>query len=134
FGFGPSPGRAMACRLVWRLARHRPGPTRLFVDTMGNQDVLNPSKAQRHALDRADVIIYERHVDEAWMPFFAWAAAHKRLMLTLDDAYHLAGRSTAAGRYWFRGDGLEQLKSVAGMVEKVIVANEELRGLYVGGW
>lgn len=101
------------------------------IDTMDIREVLRPSKVQQRALGRADIILYERHVDEPWMGWFDWAAK-KRLFLVLDDAYHLAAPTTIAGRFWNK-KRLDLLHQVAMKAEKVITPSKRLSSIYLRG-
>lgn len=104
-----------------------------MVDTMDIREVLKPSAIQKRVLDRADIILYERHVDEPWMGWFEQVAARKRFFLVLDDAYHLAESGTVAGRFWNK-KRLDLLRDVTMLAERVIAPSKKLSGRYLHGW
>jgi len=97
-----------------------------FVDGMTLGDVLDPTRRQRMVLDRADIIIYERHIEENWYPFFDWALSKKRFFLTLDDAYWLADPSSGTHAFWSKNGRLQKLMEVADAAEGVIVPSRKL--------
>jgi len=105
-----------------------------FVDTMNYQDVPEMSKSQKRATAEADIIVYERHVDDPWLPFLEWAANKKRLVITLDDAYWDADPSTTTYRFWSHNDRLEKLEVVASWAEKVVVPSRKLEAHFPNGW
>jgi len=97
-----------------------------FVDSMSFFDILEPSKAQKRALQQADIIFYERHVDDPWSEFFEWATTHKRFYLMLDDAYWDADPTENTHRFWSANNRLEKLHDVASRARGVIVPSRAL--------
>lgn len=104
-----------------------------FVDTMNYQDVPAMSRTQKRAAERADIIIYERHVDDPWLPFLEWAGREKRLFITLDDAYWEAHPTTTTYSFWSQNNRLEKLELVCSWAEKVIVPSRKLAEHFPNG-
>lgn len=104
-----------------------------FVNTMDYQDVPSMSRAQKRAAEQADIIVYERHVDDPWLPFLEWAGKEKRLFITLDDAYWEAHPSTTTYSFWSQNSRLRKLEMVCSWAEKVIVPSKRLANLYPNG-
>lgn len=103
------------------------------VDTMSYADVLNPTPRQTATIRAADIVIFERHTDDPWMPFIEEIAATKRFFLTLDDAYWLAHESTPTYRFWSKGNRLANLERAAELAEGVIVPNRKLAEHFSNG-
>lgn len=97
-----------------------------FVDGMSIFDAINPTRKQKRVLSQADIILYERHIDDPWLGFLDWAATNKRLYLMLDDAYWCAHPSEPAHRFWFQNNRLEKLEEIAKSARGVIVPSRKL--------
>jgi len=97
-----------------------------FVDSMSFYDVLKPNPKQKRALSQADIIFYERHVDDPWFEFFDWATTHTRFYLTLDDAYWDADPSEKTHHFWFANNRLEKLHDLASRAKGVVVPSRVL--------
>lgn len=97
-----------------------------LVDVINYQDVPSMSRAQKRMAERADIIIYERHVDDPWLPFLEWASKEKRLFITLDDAYWESHPSTITYSFWSQHDRLKKLEMVCSWAEKVVVPSKKL--------
>ena len=104
-----------------------------FVDTMNYQDVTRMSRTQKRATERADIIFYERHIDDPWLPFLEWAAKDKRLILTLDDAYWAVDPATPTFSFWSQNNRLEKLEMVASWAERVVVPSRSLAAHFPNG-
>jgi len=103
------------------------------VDTMNYQDVPDMSRAQKRATSGADIIIYERHIDDPWLPFLEWCAKEKRLFLTLDDAYWEVDQTTPTYAFWSKDGRLQKLEVIASQAEKVIVPSKKLAAHFSNG-
>ena len=107
--------------------------SKYVVDTMSLTDVLNPTMRQAAVLEAADVVIYERHIDDPWLPFLERMALTKRLFLTLDDAYWDAHPTTPTYRFWSKNGRLEKLMEVADWAEGIICPNRKLANHFPNG-
>lgn len=90
------------------------------------------TRRQQATVDAADVVIYERHIDDPWLPFLE-RVAKKRLFLTMDDAYWLAHPSTPTAQFWLKNDRLKKLEDVASWCEGVICPNRKLAEHFPNG-
>lgn len=104
-----------------------------YVDVMSYQEVPTMSRGQKRAATRADIIIYERHIDDPWLPFLEWCAKEKRFFLTLDDAYWCVDPSTPTYGFWSKNERLKKLDEVASWAEKVIVPSRKLAAHFPNG-
>ena len=103
------------------------------VDSMGLGHVLSPTSRQKYTLKNADVIFYERHVEEKYMPFLEWAAKNSRLMYLLDDAHWAATPEMMSYKFWHQAENIKLLEQVAAMAEKVICPNKNLAAHFPNG-
>lgn len=104
-----------------------------FVDQVSLIDVLHPSRRQIKVIADADTIIYERHVDDAWMPFLQMCAKEKQLFITLDDAYWEADPSTNTYAFWSQNDRLDKLFLACSWAKGVIVPSRKLAQCFLNG-
>jgi glycosyltransferase involved in cell wall biosynthesis len=104
-----------------------------FVDMMNYQDVPKMSRAQKRVVSHADIIIYERHIDDPWLEFLEKASEDKRLILTLDDAYWCSDPTTTTYSFWSQNNRLEKLEEVASWSEKVVVPSRKLAEHFPNG-
>ena len=104
-----------------------------FVESLSIFEVLEPDVKQQRALAQADIILYERHVDDEWLNFFDWATVNKRFYLMLDDAYWQSDPSEKTHFFWFNNDRLKKLEAVAASAEGVIVPSRKLARHFPNG-
>lgn len=103
-----------------------------FVDVITLFDAVDPGRWHKRLIERADIIIFERHVDDAWMPFLEWCLKHKRLFLTMDDAYWCAPTTTRTAAFWSE-KRLSRMEEVASQAEGVIVPSKRLAAHFANG-
>ena len=103
------------------------------VDSMGFGDILKPMRRQKYTLDKADIIIYERHTEAKVMPFLEWAAKNKRLMYLVDDAHWAASPEMISYKFWHVDQNIKLMEEVAAMAEKVICPNKKLAAHFANG-
>lgn len=104
-----------------------------FVESMSLFDVVQPSRTQTKVLEQADIIFYERHIDDPWLSFLDWATNNKRLYLMLDDAYWLAHPSEPTHHFWFKNNRLEKLEIVAKQARGVVAPSRKLAAHFDNG-
>lgn len=103
------------------------------VDSMSLFDVLHPTIRQRRAIEGADTIFYERHVDGPWMPWFETICKDKQFFLLVDDAYWLAHPSTPTYQFWSRAGRIDLLIEVAEMSTAVVAPCKKLAEYFPNG-
>ena len=133
FVYNTSPvGRHSAMWLVeWPIASlTRKG---YFVESVSLNDVLSPTRRQRKILSDADIIFYERHVDDPWMEFFDWAIREKRFYILLDDAHWCVHPSEPSYAFWSTNDRLQKLMDVAEASSGVVAPSKKLAGHFSNG-
>lgn len=104
-----------------------------FVDIMSLMDALKGTRLHRRIIERADIILYERHIDDPWIPFLEWVAANKRLVLVVDDAYWACDPSTKTYQFWSKNDRLDKLKHIASIAERVVAPSRKLAAYFPNG-
>jgi len=104
-----------------------------LVGSLSLFDVLNPDLKQQKMLAQADIIFYERHVDDEWMNFFDWATTNKRFYMMLDDAYWQADPTEKTHHYWFQKDRLKKLGAVVASAEGIVVPSRKLARHFPNG-
>jgi glycosyltransferase involved in cell wall biosynthesis len=104
-----------------------------FVESLSLFDVLEPNLRQQRILAQADIIFYERHVDDDWLNFFDWATTNKRFYLMLDDAYWEADPIEKTHHYWFQNDRLKKLNAVVASADGVVVPSRKLARHFPNG-